>query len=69
MLTLMNNKWNNLNDLIRKFVGSLSNQEIHADINNVQVEVSDNEDDESVEGRSVTKPRIEETSSSSSWEY
>ena len=38
----------------------LSNQEILADINNDQVEVSDNKDDESVVDEPVTKPEIEE---------
>ena len=39
--------------------GRLSNQEILSGINNNQVEVSDSEDDESVESKSVTKPGIE----------
>ena len=47
--------------------GRLLNQEILADINDindVQVDVFDNEDDESVEGESVTKPAVTEAKKS-----
>ena len=40
--------------------GKLSNQEILVDINHDQVDISDNENDGSVEGESVIKPGIEE---------
>ena len=40
--------------------GRLSNQEMLADINVDQVDISDNEDDKSVKGEPVAKPGIEE---------
>ena len=47
----------------------LSNQEILADINDDQVEVSDNKDDESVEGEPVTRNWRSKKCYSNSYEF